>query len=714
MLRRLYAAVPLLCLLALVAAAVLYVLRIRRLGGRIPVPTLLWAGFFALVLAALCLLCVGRLVEGDGMTFVLCSLAAMGGGMIALTRQSSFAAIERLDARGRGGRVVGEFARTSRDVVALAAGTTAAFCAMELPYNVYVLPTDPVSAAYQAFLILSLLVVLYLLFQRHGVGPAIGVFLFLLVGITEYFVIKFKGASIAASDIFAIGTAAAVGGSYIYSIDARVLLGVTSALVGIAALSFVKPSRVGSVPARIANVAGNLVAGTAIAAVVISYLMQVNIKQTYDIWPDYWNSVTQHSANGFLSTFVTEAQNLSIEEPDDYTDEEARDLVSAYAAEYDETTGSSEQRQQAVAQFDEVKPNVIVVMDEAFSDLSIFNGLGCGYEGPEFWNTGMGDSLASGAMYTSVLGTGTCNTEFEFLSNEAMLFVGEGKLVYPMYDLSEIDTLPRQFKQLGYTCTAIHPNAASNWSRDRVYPEMGFDDFLSIDDFDGAPTFHSGVSDGATFDACLDILATSNEPQFVFAVTMQNHSPYTLGNIPEELTSAYQPQDAGTSEENAELNEYLACVKASDQDIEELVSSLRELDEPTVLVIFGDHQPFLSQVYNDAYYPNEVEVVHSSRVYQTTYRIWANYDVAGNDQVNEVVDTSAPYLGAQMMNLIGAPLTDYQKALLAFRSNIPLTYGYGYMGPDGTWYASYWEGSPYWGLYQELKRMQYWHFGARL
>lgn len=344
MLGSLYAAIPLASLLTLLCVILLVMRRARSRDGKLAKSTCAWVGFFALVLIGLGLLCVMGLVEGDGQTYALASLAALLGGMIALSRGSVFAALRRIDERPRYGRVVGELVRVVRDPIALVAGAVAAYCALELPYNVNMLPTNPVSSAYQAFLILAFLVVLYLLFQRHGVGPAIGVGLFFLVGVAEYFVIKFKGASIAASDIFAINTAAAVSNAYTYSIDARVLLGLVSAVAGIAVLSLVMPSRPRRMWARIANIVLNLGIGAACIAALVCYLTQVNIKSTYDIWPDYWNNITQHSDNGFLSTFVTEAQNLSIEEPEGYSDEEAEGLIANYAAQYDEATGSSESR----------------------------------------------------------------------------------------------------------------------------------------------------------------------------------------------------------------------------------------------------------------------------------------------------------------------------------------------------------------------------------
>ena len=70
---------------------------------------------------------------------------------------------------------------------------------------------------------------------------------------------------------------------------------------------------------------------------------------------------------------------------------------------------------------------------------------------------------------------------------------------------------------------------------------MGFDQFLSIDDFAAAPVFHSGVSDQATYEKVLEQLSSSDDPQFILDVTMQNHAGYDQYNIPEDQMRSVAP-----------------------------------------------------------------------------------------------------------------------------------------------------------------------------
>ena len=66
----------------------------------------------------------------------------------------------------------------------------------------------------------------------------------------------------------------------------------------------------------------------------------------------------------------------------------------------------------------------------------------------------------------------------------------------------------------------------------KIYQQLGFGDFLSIGDFEGAPYYHAGVCDYATYDKILDLLRTDEAPQFIFDVTMQNHAATTMAPFP--------------------------------------------------------------------------------------------------------------------------------------------------------------------------------------
>ena len=217
-----------------------------------------------------------------------------------------------------------------------------------------------------------------------------------------------------------------------------------------------------------------------------------------------------------------------------------------------------------------------------------------------------------------------------------------------------------------------------------MYPQLGFDQFLTYDDFTDAPTFHVptyGVTDKATYDKILQLLEEDDSPQFIFDVTMQNHSPYNQGTIPDELLHHFDV-DGLSASDNAQLDEYVSCIDVSDKDLEYFVGKLRELDRPVVLAFFGDHQSVVSPAINDAFYTGEDELTHYERLYETVYMTWANYDVAGADQTSAQEKVGVDSLAAILFDKIGAPLTQKQEAQLGARQTLPA------FSPYGLWSAS--------------------------
>ena len=185
------------------------------------------------------------------------------------------------------------------------------------------------------------------------------------------------------------------------------------------------------------------------------------------------------------------------------------------------------------------------------------------------------------------------------------------------------------------------------------------------------------VTDQATYDKILELLDQNADPQFIFDVTMQNHSGYDTGLLPVDkqlhLNIDTTDLDTKTVEDGtlSDVDEYVSCIEQSDQALRYFLNALSKLDRKVVVVFWGDHQPFFPSKFNDKWFTDEDDATHQERLWQTDYIIWANYDVAGCDQTSEVDDLSTNYLSTQLMQLIGAPLTDYQKAHMTLRESLP-------------------------------------------
>ena len=555
--------------------------------------------------------------------------------------------------------------------------------ALEIPSNHNLLWMYPLCLLLEVVLVASAVAGMFYLAQRRAGLAALLSFAFFAIGIAEYFVVLFKSQPIQPGDLTAIATAAAVGGGYTFTLSCYCLYGMMFLALSWLTLAYAvvlapEPSQ-RTRKSRLIN----LVVGALCLAFIVCHVTVIDYYNFLRIQVYTWRPLESYYRQGFLPSFISSAQTIQPRKPEGYTKDDAEELVEEYAASFDEGAGASEERAQAVDQFEGENPSVIVVMNETFSDLSIYQNLHAGYEGPENFQS-ISDALQTGQLYVSAYGGGTCNTEFEVLTGNSMAYLGNGVYPYTIYNLTHAENLAKQFGDLGYATTAMHPNHATNWNRENVYADFGFDNFLSIEDFEGADTLRGMVTDEATYDKILELLNSGDDPQFIFDVTMQNHSGYTTGLLPMSMRTNYLID--GTYD--AEVNEYLALIEESDRALGEFLNELEDLDRPVVVVFFGDHQPFFPSDYNDEWFTNEDAATHSERLYQTEYVIWANYDVAGRAQESDEVDLSSNYLGAALMELIGAPMTDYQKAQMALRVDMPAINSVGFQDAGETWHLT--------------------------
>ncbi|MDO4538156.1 MAG: LTA synthase family protein [Coriobacteriales bacterium] len=632
---------------------------------------------------------------------------------------------------------------------------------IELPYN----EIAPWGFGYYWWLELilcSLLMVgLYFVAQRHAAGSAIAVAFFFIIGLAQHFVKRFKSAAVLPTDLFALGTAAAVTSEYEFSFTSLTLYALICAQVLITLLSLVplpakrsvadKSAAQESAPqpteatsqakGRLSAWIGklkpyraqltNLGIGVATLGVLAALVMGPNYMSDLGIQMRYWFALDHYQEQDFLPTFIAVLQDMPIRKPEGYSKKKATKVLEKHAEAYREYYEKDKAHQAAVAQFQKTKPTVIVVMDESFADLSVFEKLHADYQGPQFFKKKLTDSLMQGRLNVMVYGGGTCNSEFEFLTGNSLYFVGANKYPYSLYDLSDVDALPKQFNKLGYHTLAIHPNYPDNWKRSQIYKEMDFDEFLSIEDFYtftedkktgeisqscSYEAFHSGLSNAATYDLILERLEEDDDPHFVFDVTMATHGDYVHNNIPAAYQTDYHPTDFTENDEaNDEiLNEYLACIEKADDDLEYFIGKLKELKRPVVLVYFGDHQPNFTHAYNDVWFTDEDGDEHARRVFHTSYAIWANYDVSGNDQKGEKAQLTIDMLSTTLLDSIGAPLSDYQAAKLDLHKDIQSLAISGYLGADGKWYKNADKSNEYADAFYDLSLIEYLNFATKV
>ncbi len=673
-------------LLGLVILVVCGALNVRRCEGH-ALRALLISLVFIVVLAAAAVMCFLGLYAGSIPMLVIFSIAQVVFGVMS---QSRSYLVEHCVPKVSGGNEARRQVLIGvRDVVLILAAAVLTVLGLETSYNDWFTKIALNFYLIEYVIVLCVLAVLYFLAGRRGAGAVIGVIAITCIGVAQYFVYSFKVAPIMPSDLFVLGTALAVSGNYDYIIDGRILTGAIYSGAAICLLGFItvkKNAGQSNAKTGLKRYVPCFIAACLCAGMLGYFVTVPNYAKDGGVHVDSWFTYDSYRMHGWLTTFTTVAQDMVVEKPEGYTKEGTQELVEAKAAEYQQRMANDADAASAQKQFEEKQPCVVAIMNETFSDISVYEELHAGYQGPNYFKNELTDTITRGDVTVSVNGGGTCNSEFEFLTGNTMAFFGTGMYPYSTYKFDNCQGLASQFNELGYTTTAMHPNFPSNWARDVIYKKMGFETFLSVDDFPNASKVHNEVSDEATYDKVLELLENDDSPQFIFDVTMQNHSGYSRGDIPEQFQTNYVPSDWGNEDQVAALNEYLGCIESSDDALKNFIAQLEQLDRPVVVVFFGDHQPGFSKDINEAFFEDDGSAEFVQRVYYTGYFIWANYDVAGAERYTQDNPTSTSYLSALLMESIGAPMSDFQMAQLQTCQDLPQLNLYGFTDSEGNKY----------------------------
>lgn len=511
---------------------------------------------------------------------------------------------------------------------------------------------------------------LYLLIGRMTTALRIELALALAFGLTNHYVMAFRSTPFVPWDLLSVRTAASVAQNYDFTPTPRmIVVTVLFVLLMVAVRVLRKVPRI-KLPIRLGSA---VLCGLALC-LFVNTLQQETFQNKHYLYPFLFTPAYMTKVNGMAVTFAMDLAYVAVDKPEGYSAEAAQKTLEQYGntdnvfADDEENTNDAKNRGEDANNKD--LPNIIVIMDEAFSDLSVVGDLETNEDYMPFMHKMQqgADHTITGYAQVSVCGGNTANSEFEFLTGNTMSFLPSGSIPYQQYITKDTPSLASYLASLGYETYAQHPYYASGWNREKVYPLLGFEHLNFIDDYANKTYVRKYVSDDADMQHIIDTYENKEDgkPAFIFNVTMQNHGGYTdaFSDLSEDVHA--------TNYNSEVLDRYLSLIRLTDQSLEKLVDYFSNVDEKTVIVFFGDHQPsdtVAAQVQDSMLLPGEsVPDEQLRKRYQVPYLVWANYDIDGATQQN----TSLNYLSAEVLKAAGVPTDAYQNFLLDLQKSYPV------------------------------------------
>lgn len=381
----------------------------------------------------------------------------------------------------------------------------------------------------------------------------------------------------------------------------------------------------------------------------------------------FGNLAVAYDDLGFAYCFSTSVIDRGVEEPEDYSPESVSSICDGLKT---CTRGA--------------RPNVIFVQLESFFDPARYSGVELS-ENPIPNYTKLRSECSTGYLSMPSIGAGTANSEFEVLTGMNMDHFGAGEYPYKTILGSETcESLAYDFGSIGYTTTAIHNHTRTFYGRDGVFENLGFDEFISVEDMGEVERTPTGWStDEVLTGEIISALDASEGRDFIYTITVQAHGKYT--NVDDEDETNLPAEDDADADMANAWDYYAEQLSGTDRFIGELISALRDRDEPTVVVFFGDHLPSLEI---------DETLLDNGDQFTTEYLIWSNIGLAKQN-----VNLQAYQLGAYVQSRLGLCLgtipalhqqyfrsgsrEDYQHALQTIEYDMLYGEKYVFGGADG-------------------------------
>ena len=298
-------------------------------------------------------------------------------------------------------------------------------------------------------------------------------------------------------------------------------------------------------------------------------------------------------------------------------------------------------------------PDVVIVLSESFWDATKLTGVEFSEDPIPFFRALSGKCVHGDLMVTP-FGGGTCNVEAELLLGVVCRHFNLSDTLYRKTLRRPVPSLATAFRGLGYRATALHTFSGDFYKRDAALRHMGFDEFRAAESINNPRMSGQYIDDSCLTDMIFETLDAAEQPSFVFAISMENHQPYTARKFEKPSISA---SGAMLGKQQAAVEAYAHGLRDADRELERLIDYCERRTRPTVVLFFGDHLGALGEDFAlyracglvessmGALSPAEI-----SRLYAPPYLLWSS----NGNEAKAQPPTGANFLGGLLLDAAGA------------------------------------------------------------
>ena len=370
---------------------------------------------------------------------------------------------------------------------------------------------------------------------------------------------------------------------------------------------------------------------------------------------DFTDQAYNYRTNGFILATISNLQTKTQKQPEGYSKEAVQKIIQKYKK-------IAEENNKNRKKLSDEKVNVVYVMSESFIDPKLGKHLyDYGNKEPIPYTKKIKNSQSSGWAASSEYGGGTANVEFEAITGLSNFFLNSIPYTSIVPANKDTPSIVKNFNENGYETIAMHPYNRNMYRREVVYPNLGFQEYKSADDFKNNSKIDNSkyISDESAFNEVLAELKNSQKPKFIHLVTMQNHMPYEENAYSEHNFSVNAKN--GANPENAKtIQAYLEGISRSDKAMKNFLSEIKKLNEKTIVVFWGDHWP---GIYGEMF---EKEL-NKNDIRRTPLFVYSNFEKEKQD----LGTSSLIYNQILALNSFDSKLSAFQYLLSDLREKYP-------------------------------------------